>query len=713
MDNKIIKMKNERYSINLKQILFLMLFLIFSVHQSHLFAEESIKINNWSIEYNKSTKKLDFIFKDFPILKGVYAKVLVNEDTVTSTQYQNMYITTRDISDKLGQGHEYTFHYSDINLPSLKQVFYFYSAEEYFLTEVYMESDIVISSNYMSPVFSDDNNSFLENCDSNRGLSIPFDNDDFVNYLSSPLEGEFTSFEITSIFNGVSRNGVVIGSIEHNTWKTGVKFQGKENQIISMLECYGGINHELTRDISAKEDRPSSKHGRIKGKVLKSPKILFGYFSDWRRGLEIFGEVNSIISPPRKWDKGTPFGWNSWAALAKDVNYESAIEVADFIKEELQPRGFENDNVVYIGLDSYWDNFSKEQLRDFVSYINNNGQIAGIYWCPFSDWFENAEAYVEGTNEEFKYKDIYLYANGRPRKIESLAVDPTHPATKKRIAHFIGMFKELGFKYIKLDFINNGTLEADYFYNSEVTTGIQAYNEGMKYLTEIAGDDMFLALSIAPIFPSQYGTSRRISCDAWGAMTEEPWGSTGYMLNSLSFGWWLDRLYPFNDADHILLYKSQEANDYDEGANRARVTSAVITGIYMLGDNFSLNSKVQDDKKARDKALKFTTNAEINELARMKASFYPVEGYLAQEPNKSENLFMYEDTNYLYLAVFNFSTQPLLETLSLTRLGINQKEVGDVKELWTNSSLAFEKDNFNYSVPPQDVRVYKITKKIN
>lgn len=704
-------MTHKKYSNNLKQIFFLTLILMLSVHQSRLTAEESIKINNWTIEYNKGTRKLDFKFKGLPILNGVYAKVLVNEDTVKSTQYQDMYITKRVITDKLGDGHEYTLHYSDINLPSLKQVFCFYSNEEYFLTEVYVESDMDISSNYMSPIFSEDNNSFLEYCDSNRGLSIPFDNDAFVSYLSSPLDGEFISFEVTSIFNGINRNGIVIGSIEHDIWKTGVKFHGKENQVISKLECYGGVTHELTRDISAKEDRPSCNHGRIKGNVLKSPKILFGYFSDWRRGLEIFGEVNSIISPPRKWNMGTPFGWNSWAALAEKVNYESTIEVADFIKEELQPRGFENDNVVYIGLDSYWDNFTEEQLSDFVTHINNNGQIAGIYWSPFSDWFGNGEAFVEGTNEEFKYKDIYLYAKERPRKIESLAVDPTHPATKKRIAHFIGMFKELGFKYIKLDFINNGTLEADYFYNSKVTTGVQAYNEGMQYLTEIAGDDMFLALSIAPIFPSQYGTSRRISCDAWGAMTEEPWGSTGYMLNSLSFGWWLDRLYPFNDADHVLLYRPQEANDYGEGANRARVTSAVITGIYMLGDNFSLNSKTPGDIEARNRALKFTTNEEINQLARINGSFYPVEGFLAQKPNKSENLFMYEDDNCLYLAVFNFSKQPLLKTLSLTRLGVNQKDVGDITELWTNTSLALEKGNIKYFVPPQDVRVYKIFKK--
>ena len=61
--------------------------------------------------------------------------------------------------------------------------------------------------------------------------------------------------------------------------------------------------------------------------------------------------------------------------------------------------------------------------------------------------------------------------------------------------YYIDRFKALGIKYIKLDFLNQGSCEADYFYNPDITTGIQAYNYGMKHFAERCGDDMFIVLS--------------------------------------------------------------------------------------------------------------------------------------------------------------------------------------------------------------------------
>lgn len=673
---------------------------------------KGIKHNQWKITHNKD-KSLTYTYKGKVILKNTYIKAKTGDQYIESKDYKNINIESEKIDDLFGKGQKFTVTYTDSpnSNTTLEQLFYFYSDKEYFLTEVFLKSDNDISSNYIAPLYSIERNSFLPNDATNRILRVPFDNDAFVHYLSSPLTVENVSFEVTSIFNGRSRNGLVVGSVEHDTWKTGIRCSTEDNQYITQFECFGGITHELTRDISDKPDRPSKEHGSIKGKSLKSPKILFGMFDDWRRGLEKYGEVNARIAPPRKWNSGTPFGWNSWAAMAGDVNYEGTVEVSDFIKNELEPYSFENDGVTYIGLDSFWDNFSEEQLQQFVERCKMNGQKAGIYWCPFSDWFGNAEADVDGTNGAYKYKDIYLYANGKPRKIESLAVDPTHPGAKQRMAHFINRFKRLGFNYVKLDFINNGILEADSFYNPKVTTGVQAYNEGMQYLSDLCGEDMFMALSIAPTFPSQYGTSKRISCDAWGAMTEGEWGTTGYMLNSLSFGWWLDRVYPFNDADHILLYKPQEADDYKEGANRARITSAVITGLYMLGDNFSLSGRIPGTEEARKKAKAVATNKEINDIARIGKSFYPLEGYTAQQPGKTETIFTLDTDKFIYIAVFNFDKDSDKEgIIDISRITPKKIKKSLAEELWTSTERTVENNSLKYSVPPQDARVYRIEK---
>lgn len=257
---------------------------------------------------------------------------------------------------------------------------------------------------------------------------------------------------------------------------------------------------------------------------------------------------------------------------AEKLNFTGALDVSDYISTNLQPNHFNNDGTAYVILDSYWDNLNDYQLKAFAKQCVDNGQVPGIYWAPFSDWGEDGSRTMDGS--QYRYGEAYLYVNGKPKKIASRALDPTHPGTRERMSYFINRFKELGYKYIKFDFLNNAILEADSYYDKNVTTGVQAYNSGMKYLTELCGDDMFMALSIAPAFPAQYGNSRRISCDAWGAKED-----TEYVMNGLSYGWWLDKVYNFNDADHLVLHKDA----YNEDENCMRITSGVITGTIYSG----------------------------------------------------------------------------------------------------------------------------------
>ena len=73
------------------------------------------------------------------------------------------------------------------------------------------------------------------------------------------------------------------------------------------------------------------------------------------------------------------------------------------------------------------------------------------------------------------------------------------------------------------------------------------------------------------VFPAHYAQSRRIACDAWNKMKD-----TEYTLNALSYGWWQDKVYQFNDPDHIVL------RDATDGENRARVTSGLSLEFSLL-----------------------------------------------------------------------------------------------------------------------------------
>lgn len=660
---------------NLKSLSIYFLSLIFVLSLSSFSGKQSAGAGQWKVSTNNHTGTVDIFKQGKPVLTSVKAAFRLGNKLVSTDDY----VIQKTEKNTIGTATVFSVYYQSDKYPELIRKFYFYPDKNYIETEILICGKSDLESNYMAPVQADQIRSVSATSDS-RALFVPFDNDKWVRFQSYQLTFDrLTSYEATAIFDNSSRKGLVVGSVEHDAWKTGIDMTAKDN-VLTTLTCYGGVADELTRD--------SRPHGMLKGKVIKSPRIFIGFFDDWRAGLEAFADANAAIAPRKAWDKAVPFGWNSWGVLQFKLNYPKAMEVSDFFKNNLQNNHFKNaDNLVYIGLDSGWNSFSEEQLKAFVDKCKANGQEAGIYWTPFTDWGKNGERNMPDA-PDYKYKEVYLYANGKPQDLDgAYAIDPTHPAIEEQMKKISALFHRCGFKYVKMDFMTHGALEADKWYKPEITTGIQAYNYGMKLLDKYFGD-MFINLSISPVFPANYAQSRRIACDAWNKIKD-----TEYTLNAVSYGWWIDRVYRFNDADHVVLH------DATEGENRARVTSAVITGLLITGDDFSAGGSDEGKEKAR----KFLTNPEVNAAAQG-VSFRPVEG----NGEKSENQFVRTDkAGNIYYAVFNYSDQPLSMAVSFERIGVNPAKIKSAKELWSGKNLDLKGALI---VNPKDVKLIKFEK---
>ena len=639
----------------------------------------SVTLNSgkWKVSYDETNKGINIEKNNKVFMSSLYASYKVGDKTVTTKDYSHKTIKHESITDKFGKGSVYKITYSQKKLPTLVQVFYVYPGKDYLLTEFALENTEGVSSNYMAPVNVDAMPEILKKGD-NRALFIPFDNDNWIRFQSHPLTFKtLTSYEVTAVFNSTDRKGYVIGSIEHDNWKSAVKLTGTDSQNINALKCYGGVADSLTRD--------SKKHGTLSGTKIKSPKVLIGYFDDWRIGLEEYADANAVVAPPRAWGKAVPYGWNSWGVLQFKLTYDKAIEVSDFFKNNLQNNHFVNkNNTVYIGLDSGWNSFTEEQLKAFVQKCKANGQAAGIYWTPFTDWGKNKDKTIKDS-PSYQYKDVYLYANGKPQNLDgAFAIDPTHPAIEDQMKKTSELFHRCGFEYVKMDFMTHGALEADQWYNPQITTGIQAYNYGMKLVDKYFGD-MYINLSISPVFPANYAQSRRIACDAWNKIKD-----TEYTLNAVSYGWWIDRIYQFNDADHVVLQQATE------GENRARVTSAIITGLFISGDDFSTTGS----DEGKEKAMKFLTNAGVIDAGQGK-SYFPLEG----NGEKSENQFVFIDKKgNVFYAVFNYGEQSVTLNLPFSRLGINEKKIKSVTELWSGEKM---NPKSIITIQPKDVKLIK------
>lgn len=607
-----------------------------------------------------------------------------------SKDYHNHKLTTSKKQDSLGLSTQYTLLSDGKDMPIMRQHFICYPDQEFILIQL----EIVghnLSSNYMAPLIT--NKAALSEDGDVRTLFVPFDNDTFIKYDAKPLSDQPNkSAELGAIYDNDSRNGLLLGSVDHMDWKTGIESAGIGKNI-QQLAIFGGFS-----DVSITRD--SMVHGSLKGDKIASPRMFIGYFSDWREGMEQYAKITRKLSPPyhSAWKGATPVGWNSWGVIREHLTYNKAIGVADFFDKQL-PAFRNDDGTAYIDLDSFWDNmvsggfsgnFSK--LKDFVNFCKERNLEPGVYWAPFTDWgFKDTnERKAEGS--DYKFSEMWTRTkNGYHDLDGGRALDPTHPGTQKRIAYVIEKLKDCGFKMIKIDFLSHAAIESTRFYDSTITTGMQAYKLGMECLSDHLANTMLVYAAISPsIATAPYAHMRRIACDAWKKIED-----TEYTLNSLNYGWWQTYLYDYIDADHLVF------ENENQGANRARLISGLITGSVILGDDYSIQASWQEDVK------KWLQLDAVNVLIKSGKAFQPTEGNTGK---KTTQIFVRHDKDYMYLAVFNYQKGAAKITLDANRIGLSGKKKHLLTELLSNEQFTLQNE-LTVAFKQEGAYIYRISNK--
>ncbi|WNS46713.1 alpha-galactosidase [Paenibacillus sp. MMS20-IR301] len=666
-----------------------------------------VRINNGllELELDLATGEAACTGSTASAVKGMRSAYRWNGREVHTGSYEHHQLKEKSeiVRDGFGRGVHLTVLHESAELPQLEQHFYIYEQSPFILLQAVILSDTGLRTNRLAVIQSAGIALEGETGPADvRVLRVPFDNDKWVRYtvLKPPLQTE--SYEVTALFRQDSRRGIILGSLSHKVWKTGIKVKSGADGGIGELELYGGAAGELTRDFQP--------HGYVKGTRVESPLVWLGFYEDYREGLEAYGQANTWIEAPLPWSGGVPFGWNSWSAAMTNLDYDLYTSTSDFLGKEVQPLGFHNEDTLYINFDAFWDQLTPAEMEDALNRVRQNGHKPGTYWTPFAFWGSPAQfsKEVEGTGGKYTYSDILLRdSEGEvlPDVDGGLAIDPTHPGNLLRMDWFTDKFINEGFEYIKLDFLAHGALEGQH-YNPEITTGIAAYHYGMSYLQnklspEAAGRPFFINLSIAPLFPYAFAHSRRVSCDVFGTLQD-----TEYLLNSLTHGWWMNHtLYRYNDPDHSVIYKSfnQEPTGWHEG--RSRLTASVIAGtVLLLGDDFR-----KEEAAARAKA--WLGNKEIMNVARLGKTFRPVEGDLGEG---ASDVFVLEaaEEEAFYLAVFNFdAAQAAHKSVSLARAGLNAKATYLIHDLWEGRQGEVSEGVLAVALEPAESKIYKLIAK--
>lgn len=215
--------------------------------------------------------------------------------TVTSSDFTNVELTQAGLSDAFGSGECFTFSFSGAgngDAVTMQQHVYVYdNRADYVLTELSISGDASIKSNYLAPISVSFPYTLLDvSSADNRMLRVPFDNDDYdLRYGMFKLTQSMRSYEVSAIFEGASRHGLVLGSVDHDHWKSAVDVTATGNNTLSSLKVFSGVSDNNTRD--------QLPHGKLDGPTITSARMFVGWFDDWRNGMDEFGRANHHYCP--------------------------------------------------------------------------------------------------------------------------------------------------------------------------------------------------------------------------------------------------------------------------------------------------------------------------------------------------------------------------------------------------------------------------------
>lgn len=704
--------------------------------------EDSLRVSTdgTSVSVNSKTGRLNYHFGNGVGFNNTIAYVNELSTGITTSSACKMHrATTDEFSNETGKGVRIIIRHwgNNAGITLIQQVL-IYQDHPYLLTNLTAlkndgTDELETRDICAMAILPGENAKLVQPGAEPRFLDVPFDNDNWSHILERKWEEgkpvfEGISYEFASTYNNDDFSGLVMGSLSHDFWKTGIVYRSSAKKgVIDSLKIYDGAatedNSKLPPDYGGNDGtHDHAPHGTMTGKSVNSS-IIFMYAGDTRRGFVEYGNANAQFNGRLTWQGSAPVYWNSFGVEGV-LGYEGKMMPKDLVKipDFIQTLpNFNKYSKPVISIDSYDQSiYTTSMLTSFGKYIEKKNQQLGFYFIPFAKWsWRNTTENTKLEETDYNLSDVVLRdKNGQPIWFKDgdwgcLALDPTHPAVRQYVISQLKKAKAIGAKFIKIDFLTAGALESTKRYDPNVRTGLQAYNYGMKMLKtlcdSIVGKDIFITEAISPMFPSQYAHTRFISTDVYSHLRDdEPgfphYGSTEGSLANGSHLWWVQgTLWPYTNLDVSIMRRFEKNADLNEQEIRVRLFAMMSMGS-ILGDGSDYR-----DKLAADRAVKYLDNPNLCAYFSNPKAFTPLK-FADGEALDQQIAFYLPDTETL-LSVFNFDYKKQFEPKwSRTELGLGNGEY-IIKDFLTGQPLgkiSKGQDKFSINVPAADAIMVKL-----
>lgn len=184
-------------------------------------------VGNLTVQLDLGDGSYTVAHKGITIFRKAYAAVML-DSLLSSSDYEAHSVNTAPLHDAAGNGLKITVLHTGPALPNLRQDFLLYEGRDYLLTQATLcaEEGGTVKTNYISPLsISQKGNVQAAAPRWSRFLEVPFDNDAWVTFETKSLFQKGQSHEAAAFFEPDDGAGLILGSVTHDTWKTGISLK--------------------------------------------------------------------------------------------------------------------------------------------------------------------------------------------------------------------------------------------------------------------------------------------------------------------------------------------------------------------------------------------------------------------------------------------------------------------------------------------------------
>ena len=462
--------------------------------------------------------------------------------------------------------------------------------------------------------------------------------------------------------------------------------------------------------------------------------------SDPMAQLEEWADLAAEICRP-VFRKKPALGWSggSWTSEADNADgrrQQRLLENLPLLQEKLGGYGLE---FVWVSLANLpggnpgaWMEWNSRTLPcgldALVREIGKYGLKLGFWVGPYLlsshlpemvEEFRPALLRREADGEPIVYYPVWSHGDARllPRKDRPCvyALDPSHPAVIEMLDKVFAFYREHGIRYYMLDFLeaaSGSILRHPYreHWDSALVAGPETLVEGLKKMRETIGRDTFILTSTGPLLQmagfadavrtgNDFGEGRAVAPDSnfypASFVINGSFTSASTALDMASCVYYMHNKLFLNDSGNMLTV------DQPIPLESARIHATIHA---LSGASSMLGDDLRNIAPERLSLIRKT-------LPRATANAKPVDLFDSAQwpPHRFHRHIERGEESFEVLALYNFSGEPKKETVELARLGLPETCRCQIWEFWTENYCGSCQGTFETVVPPESVRVFRLT----